>query len=114
MPKVILLVKARDGMSKAAFRYYYETVHAPLCLRLLPMLRGYTRNYVDHERSNAAGARCPYDVVTEFAFDSDEDYRAFQAAMEDPAIRDPIRSDEPNFVDPPTIAYLEVDEQQSA
>lgn len=97
MIKQIVLIRAKEGMSREDFRTHYETVHVPLVLSLFPMLRGYRRNYVD--ASAVAGADAPeFDAITEIWFDDAEAHAAFRARAGLPEVQERIRADEAKFL----------------
>lgn len=109
MIKQIVLISAREGMSRQDFRTHYETVHVPLVLSLFPMLRDYRRNYVrapDMAGSPALG----FDVVTELWFDDAEAHAAFRARAALPEVRRRIRADEAKFLRRGEIRSFMVDE----
>lgn len=92
MPKVVALISKRPDISRAEFIRYYETHHAPLARRLLPMLGRYTRSFLPE------GHGAAFDVVTEIWFRSDAEYAAFRERMADPVVAAAIRADEANFL----------------
>ena len=47
MIKLLATMAAKEGLSLADFRDHYEIQHAPLALKLFPMIRGYRRNYLE-------------------------------------------------------------------
>lgn len=113
--KLLCLLKRKTGMSAEEFRAYYEANHVPLITRLLPFFTAYERNYRD-ERHDFAPAHVAdrftgpdFDVVTEISFASAEDYRRMLDALADPAIGEPIRRDEENFLDRGSLALYMVE-----
>lgn len=115
MKKIIALVPARPGISPTEFRDYYESKHAPLLLELLPMMRGYVRNYPKLE-----GARLPagerslgFSAVTEVWFEDEAGYDRFLERLQDPQVRSLIRQDEANFCDSVGVVRFLVDESVS-
>jgi uncharacterized protein (TIGR02118 family) len=71
--KLILFVRRRADLTHAQFKARYESGHAPLARRSLPLLRRYVRNFL----STLPGHPEPeYDCVTEFWFDSMADMEA--------------------------------------
>jgi uncharacterized protein (TIGR02118 family) len=105
--KVVLFVKRNEGWSREDFRRRYEEGHAPLARSVLPMLRQYTRSYV---REASSGFEPDFDVITEFWFDSPDDWEAARtfAASEEGQV---LARDEEVFMDRPTMRYLVVDEE---
>ncbi|KRB81468.1 hypothetical protein ASE00_15965 [Sphingomonas sp. Root710] len=113
--KLLCLLKRKAGMTAQEFRDYYEANHVPLVTRLLPFFTAYERNYRNPEHEFAPAhvgnqfTGPDFDVVTEISFASAEDYRRMLAALEDPAIGEPIRRDEENFLDRDSLALYMVD-----
>ena len=121
--KLIAMIRRRSGLSAQEFREYYEHRHVPLATRLLPYFAEYQRNYIDHSKhivpehqndSIAGTARSPdFDVITEFVYGSEEDYRRGMAAMADPEIGRILAEDEARFMDRKSITIMFVDEVAS-
>ena len=76
MPKLILFVKRKPGLTHEQFRAHYESTHAPLARRVLPWLDRYTRNFLTPFPGQPEP---PYDCVTEFWF---KDEAALRASIE--------------------------------
>ncbi len=105
MHKSIALIKRKPGMSRAEFRDYYETHHAPLGQRHFNFAR-YVRNY---PKVSEDAPEPPYDVIVEFWF---EDEAAFTRAMAfnlSPEAR-LFREDEARFMDTQFITGFTVEE----
>jgi len=100
MIKHMVLIKAKDGMSRDAFRSYYENNHAPMARRLFPMFADYKRNYIEprNARVPASAGEIPFDVITEMHFASEQDYAAFVEKRSRPEIRDEVLADEAKFM----------------
>jgi len=114
MIKSMVMLKAKPGMSREAFREYYETVHAPLALRLYPYFADYRRNYVDAEAYKARNGVDPdFDVLTEITFASREDYEKFRAAQREPENARAQREDEEKFLDRRVMRGFTVEETRS-
>ena len=92
MPKVVALISKRPDISREDFIRYYESSHAPLAKRLLPMVGRYTRSFLPE------GHGADFDVVTEIWFRDEAAYAAFRARMADPVVIAAIRADEANFL----------------
>jgi uncharacterized protein (TIGR02118 family) len=88
MSKSIALLPRRNGLSRAQFRDYYESHHAPLAIRYFPFSR-YVRNHLTADE--AAG----FDTISEFW---SEDIAAVAALMQTP-IGSIMRADEERFMD---------------
>lgn len=69
--KMMAFLKAREGMSRAAFIAHYETRHVPLALSIMPGIVDYRRNFLPESVGG-------FDVVTEIWF---ADQAAFDKAM---------------------------------
>lgn len=108
MVKWMLFVRRKPGISAEAFRDHYENVHAPLAMSLLP-IRRYVRNYL---LPNAHVPEPPYDVVTEFWFDSEADAEATRAwYAADKTER--LQKDEMTFMDRSSIMVYDAEEGES-
>lgn len=93
MRKSICAMPRRADMTRAAFRNYYETRHAPLALPYFPFRR-YVRNHLlDHKDVG-------FDTLSEFWVANPD---VITALMEGP-VGDLFREDERQFTDQPQIA----------
>lgn len=116
---VVGLVKKKAGLTDQQFRDYYEDNHAPLVVRTLPYIAGYTRRYVvrEGERSSAYSHEGPpgleFDAIAEMTFATPEDYQQMLAALEDPAIAAPLFEDEERFLDRDAMVINVMDEERS-
>ena len=63
--RVLIFLKRRPGMSRQAFRDYYETSHSVLCLKYMTSARRYVRHYVEP----VPEGETDFDVITELWFD---------------------------------------------
>ena len=98
MIKRITLIKAKDGMSLADFRAYYEKNHAPMAKRLFPMVADYRRNFIVDVPRHPAGVTYPgFDVVTENWFANEADMQAFNDKFKQPEVLAEVRADEAKF-----------------
>ena len=76
MIKQVALLKTKEGMSYDAFVRRYEEGHAPLCIKVIPQIAKYHRNFVIPgsmvalEHVGAAAAKPFFDVVTEVWFEN--------------------------------------------
>ncbi len=105
MVKAISMHKRKPGTTMEEFRKHYEEIHVLLGLKYFPALKGYRRNYVITPPN---GEELDFDVITEYWYESMEDY---QAAMEfwtgNPEAVKEIHDDEVSFRDESkTIAFL--------
>lgn len=116
MIKIIVLIRAKPGVTPAAFRDYYETRHVPLVLSLLPGMKDYRRNFLAWDEAHLlrGPAEPRFDAVTEVWFDDDAAFDAFKAAFADPKIRQRIEDDEDNFLDRESVQILVADERRNA
>jgi hypothetical protein len=80
IPKILIFMKRRPGMSLREFRDYYENTHVPLCMKYNQGLKRYLRRYIEHpvDAANGKVIEMDYDVVTELWF---EDVKARDAAL---------------------------------
>ncbi len=101
MYKVIALIKAKSGISRDDFIKYYENKHVPLILRHMPQIVDYRRNYVQFDTAYLAEdvTELDFDAVTEFSFNSREEYDSAYAAFDEPSVMNEIVSDEEHFLD---------------
>jgi hypothetical protein len=76
VPKLIALIKAKPGLSREQFIDYYESNHAPLVRRLLPMIGAYRRNYVTDTDWHSERPR--FDYADEANFLQSEATRMFE------------------------------------
>lgn len=111
MFKIMILIKRRAGMSMDEFIDYYENHHAPLGLRVLPNMKGYTRRYLTP--LGEAAPELPYDVATEIVFDDAADFERAMGYLNDPATRAEVDADEERLFDRSTITFMKVDERSS-
>jgi uncharacterized protein (TIGR02118 family) len=113
--KLMALAKRKPGLTFEQFREHYETRHAPLARSLLPQIKSYVRNYVRHDLSHQSAGPEPsgegpdFDVVTEFTFETREDYERLMAAYADPVIQRTIAEDEERFLDRAATRFFIVD-----
>ena len=95
MIKRITLITAKEGMSLADFKAYYESHHAPLAKRLFPMVADYRRSFITDVTRHPDGVTHPgFDVVTENWFASEADLKAFQDKFKQPEVQAELRADE--------------------
>ena len=59
MLKLIALISAKPDISREAFIKHYETSHAPLVKRLLPMIAEYGRSFVCRQGEGSLQAPAP-------------------------------------------------------
>ena len=111
MYKVMILIKRRPGMSMDEFIDYYEDHHAPLGLRAIPTMKGYTRRYLTPLGDDAP--ELPYDVATEIVFDDEADLERAMAYLNEPATRAEVDADEERLFDRSTITFMRVEERSS-
>lgn len=116
MIKNIALIQRKAGLSQADFIQYYETQHAPLILKLFPMISDYRRNYISLEGAYIFPDAGPVDFhsITEIRFNNAEDHAAFTEKAARPDIAKMIADDESNFLVSRATRMFIVDERQSA
>lgn len=110
--KVMIFIPRKPGISVEQFREHYEKVHAPLAVKLLPMIKEYRRNHLDRNLKlrDGSSAALDFDVVTEMEFASEDDYAAFRKRLADPDVSAQVRADEANFIDGPNVRHVIVRE----
>lgn len=96
MIKIIALIKKLPHLSMSEFMDYYESNHAPLIMRLFPMIIHYKRNY--SVRSVFDTTEPEYAAVTELEFASEEDYATFVKLAVDPQVREQFARDEAHLL----------------
>lgn len=121
VPKLLITMKRRSGLSREEFIEYYNERHLTNVSRILPATgagrRVHIRNFVDPEHPLVAligdGRAAPgeplFDCVTEIIFENDalaaEFFRSFFA----PQAIAQIRDDEAQFIDLDSIRFYMVD-----
>jgi uncharacterized protein (TIGR02118 family) len=115
-PKPIALMRARSDLAPGAVRALYEDEHAPLVMRLMPMIRDYRRNYIDLQATALVpGAAWPdFDIVTELWFDDVAGLEAFLLAMAEGPEGQALRADSARFLVRGATRMLRVDEEVTA
>lgn len=113
--KLIALLRRKPGMRMDDFIRYYEDNHAPLVLRIVPFIKDYRRNYVQHDSAIAQMDGIPgdCDVITEAWFETQADFDNFMAEGSKPENRELVIADELNFLDRDSIRMFLVDENRS-
>ena len=113
MLKMIALLKKRAGMTRAEFRAYYESNHAPLILAQQgPNMLEYRRNYLTGEMINGA-EDMPFDVISEFLYADRAAFdRAFARMMTPEAVQT-REKDEEKLFDIPAIRVFMVEASES-
>ncbi len=122
MIKTMLFVKRKNGLSMEEFIRHYEEVHAPLAVRLIPKLKKYTRNYLSAPNSteeriggwqqSAGFSNLGFDCVTEFWWETREDYAESKKAMGTEALQ-VLPKDEETFMDRDSMFWHSVEEKIS-
>ncbi len=109
---LITLLKRRDGMSREAFRDYYERVHRRIGERVLA---GYATRYVRRYLTPVAGDEqsCDADVVMEIDFPNEATRDACFAAMAEPMTMAEIMADEEKLFDRTRIRTFTVSTKES-
>jgi len=107
MIKVMALIKRKPTVSHEEFVRYYEEVHAPLALKLFPMIKRYVRNHIV---APLGAPELDFDCITEFWFDSPESAQAV-VDIRMSAAGKPIRDDEETFMAMSKMVSFLVDER---
>lgn len=113
--RVVTFLKRKPGMSREAFREYYESRHAVLATRVVPGLVDYRRLYISAERP-AFGTQPPaldFDVITTLVFEDRAAYERAFAVLCEPAVAQLIAADEEQLFDRTHITAYLVDDYAS-
>ena len=114
MLKLIALIKKQPQLSADEFQTYYETHHAPLVQRLLPMIGRYTRSYLPAEPAvTGKTGTADFDVLTELWFSGQDDLDAFWRRIRSAEVIAAIRADEAKFLLSDRTLMYEVQERLS-
>jgi hypothetical protein len=111
MVKLISFVKFLPEISRDVGREVYEREHAPLVVRLLPMIGRYRRNYFSSPQP-PGGQGAGYDVITEIFFEGPEALGAFRKALQGDA-GSIIGADARRFMQPDATVTCQVEEMES-
>ena len=99
MLKLTAPISAKPDISREAFIKHYETSHAPLVKKLLPMIAEYRRRYVCRQGEGSLQAPAPgFDVLTELWFEDEAGLDAFWTRIREPEVIAQIRADEAHFL----------------
>lgn len=101
MYKILIFTKRRPGISREAFRDYYENRHVPLCLKYSQGVRRYIRRYVQTLTDPATGEpkELDFDAVTELWFDDRATFDAVLAHAGTGILPDDVIADEERLFD---------------
>ena len=98
MLKLITYITAKPELSREEFIAYYESNHAPLVRRLLPMIGEYRRSYIKPGMVPFRELAVDYDVVTELLFENQGALDEFWETIRRPEVLQAIREDEAHFL----------------
>jgi hypothetical protein len=116
MIKVVAFLTRLPHVDREAFKAYYETRHAPMVHKLLPMLHVYERNYPDVAKVRPPAGQTideavGFDALTVMKFKDREGYDAWKAALKDPETLRIIQEDEAKFLDNTKTRLFVMDER---
>ena len=122
MIKIMCFLKRKAGMSRAEFKAYYESTHAPLIEKMLPFYHTFERNFfapvqdyeTGHMDNKHEEQELDFDVVTELTFATQADYDKIVAGLSDPDIGAIITADEENIFDRSKMRVFIMDTEASA
>lgn len=98
MYKVMAMLKRQPHLTHAQFVRHYEGWHAPWAYR--KFCQQHVRRYVRHYVARPAdGPEPPYDVITEFWFNSEAEYQDWRRFKEEHAEAAALKADEESFFD---------------
>jgi len=114
MPKIVILIKKKTGMSREDFVNHYENSHAVIGKRLLGHLwtkyvRNYTRGLMEYQPEDAS-VDDSYDAVTEIWLKDEAAMAEMQRIINIPENNKIILEDEEKFQDRLKTRLLIVDE----
>jgi uncharacterized protein (TIGR02118 family) len=114
--KILLFMKRRPGMSMEAFIDYYETRHAPLCMKYTQGVSRYIRRFLTAHPNPETGetGELPYDVITELWFDDEATCQGVVQYLSTSIMPDEVVADEKNLFDRPKLRMATVVEFESA
>lgn len=114
MYKVMAFLTRKSGMSREAFREYYERNHAPLVEALTPKMASYSRNYVNlDEPFKRDESLIAFDVVTEMVFEDRAACESWFASFQLPEVAQQISVDEGKFLDCKRMLVCSVEHEKS-
>jgi hypothetical protein len=113
MFKVIALIKAKPGLSRAEFVKHYETGHAPLARKCFPQIVQYRRNFIQLEGAFIyPGTTAPdFDSVTEIWYRDRAAYDEMLSTHFLAGVQDTIEADERKFLDQSMTRFFIVDQR---
>jgi len=108
MIRTLAFLQRRPDITRRAFRDHYETQHAPLASKQLVGLEFYVRNHILQDRGFGSGgaSALPFDVVTEFQYNSGRNLAAIAEMLQSEGGR-PILEDELKFMHKPGNFFRE-------
>ncbi|MFD5828276.1 EthD domain-containing protein [Lentzea sp. NPDC060358] len=109
MITVVVLLKAKEGLTREEFVDHYENRHVPLVLGVAPMIVHYARHYLPE--ADMAGHPSEYDCMTQLKFEDRAARRAWLTAVL--AEGSGVAEDEERFLDRSATRSWTVDERVS-
>lgn len=109
MITMVVLLKARAGLSRAEFVDYYENHHVPLVLRVAPAPALYARHYLPE--ADMSGNPSEFDAMTQLKFADKQAFREWLSLVA--ATDSGIAEDEARFLDRSRMRSWVVDERVS-
>lgn len=99
--KILLFMKRRQGMSREAFRQYYEAHHVPLALKSSDGLYRYVRRYLEPlpRVETGLGEDLGYDVITELWFTNEQIFKGTVKYLSTNILSEEIVADEKMLFD---------------
>ncbi len=112
MVKLIALMRLREDIAVSEAQRMYEEEHAPLVVRLMPMIREYRRNYLDHCSAHIPASQVSpdFDMLTELWFDDAVSREAFLTRMREGDEGRQLRADSARFLRAGSTRMLLVEE----
>jgi hypothetical protein len=103
-------------MTMEAFIDYYETRHAPLCMKYTQGVSRYIRRFLTAHPNPETGetGELPYDVITELWFEDEATCQGVVQYLSTSIMPDEVVADEKNLFDRPKLRMATVVEFESA
>ena len=110
MHKLLIFLKRKPGMSREAFRDYYENRHVPLCLTYMAGAQRYVRRYLEPYPGQPEP---DFDVITELWFEDRATLDIVMATLARDAMPADVIADELNVFDRARSRFCAVSESET-
>ena len=117
MVKIAFLLKRKAGLTHRQFRDYYESNHAPLARRLLPLFQHYSRFFITQDEGyippHMQAQNMQFDVITHITFETQADYEKHLEMLKNPALAAELSADEEKFIDRDASVFFLVEQEKT-